>query len=118
MNSKADENKHLTLTQATELIPGTPSSNCVWRWCREGVKSRGGKRVYLKHIRLGGRLFTTRRWINEFGTELAEADAEHFGRSIESEVRSHAHRRSLQSTADINRAVHESAEEELESEGL
>jgi hypothetical protein len=30
--------EHLTLVRAAKLAPGRPSVNCVWRWCREGVK--------------------------------------------------------------------------------
>lgn len=48
--------EHLTLSQAARLAPGRPSANCVWRWCREGVKSKSGERVRLKHMRFGGRI--------------------------------------------------------------
>ena len=36
---------HITLSQAAKLAPWRPSSNCVWRWCREGVKAASGTRV-------------------------------------------------------------------------
>lgn len=32
----------------------------------------------LQHVRLGGRLYTTERWLEEFGQRLANADIEHF----------------------------------------
>jgi len=37
--------EHITLAQAAKLAPGRPSSNCVWRWCREGVKAAHRARV-------------------------------------------------------------------------
>lgn len=44
--------EHITLSQAAKLAPGRPSLNCVWRWCREGVKAAYGTRVRLKHVRI------------------------------------------------------------------
>lgn len=55
-----------------------PSSNCVRRWCRKGVKAASGTRVRLKHVQFGSRIFTTRQWLNDFGLALAEAGAAHF----------------------------------------
>lgn len=55
--------EHITLTQAAKLAPGRPSPNCVWRWCREGVKAASGQRVRLKHVRFGSRIYTTRQWL-------------------------------------------------------
>ena len=66
---------HLTLSQASKITPGRPSTNCIWRWCRYGVLSRTGERVYLQHIRVGGKVFTRAEWIEDFGRTLAEADA-------------------------------------------
>ena len=68
----------LTLTQAAKVAPGRPSSNCLWRWCRRGVLARTGERVRLQHTRVGHRIFTTARWLREFGDRLAAADAAHF----------------------------------------
>jgi hypothetical protein len=73
-----EQDEYITLGKAAQLAPGRPSSNSVWRWCRKGVKSRSGKRVHLRHVRLGRKVFTTKAWLAEFGRELAEADAEHF----------------------------------------
>ena len=70
--------EHLTLTEAAKIAPGRPSTNCLWRWCRRGVLSRTGERVHLQHVRIGGKLFTTARWLEEFGDRLAEADASYF----------------------------------------
>lgn len=71
-------NGYLTLTEAAKLAPGRPTANAIWRWCRRGVKSRGGERVRLEHIRAGGQIFTTSAWLEQFGRTLAEADARYF----------------------------------------
>ena len=70
--------QYLSLTQVADIAPGRPSTNCVWRWCRRGVKSRAGERVRLQHVRMGGMIYTTSTWLAEFGQRLAEADARYF----------------------------------------
>ena len=78
MNPLHDLDEHRTLTEAAKIAPGRPSTNCMWRWCRRGVLSRTGERVHLRHVRIGGKIFTTARWLDEFGNRLTEADAAHF----------------------------------------
>lgn len=78
MHGQTVTDEHITLTQAANIAPGRPSSNCIWRWCRRGVRSRNGERVRLQHLRIGGKIFTTARWLEEFGRALAEADARYF----------------------------------------
>lgn len=73
-----DADERLTLSQAARIAPGSPSPNCVWRWCRRGVIARSGERIRLQHVRIGGKLFTTARWLDEFGRRLADADAAYF----------------------------------------
>jgi len=73
-----DLHDHLTLTEATKVAPGRPSTNCLWRWCRRGVLARSGERVHLQHSRVGGKLYTTAAWLREFGERLARADATYF----------------------------------------
>lgn len=73
-----DPDERLTLSQAARIAPGGPSPNCVWRWCRRGVVARTGDRVRLQHVRIGGKLFTSARWLDEFGQRLADADAKYF----------------------------------------
>lgn len=68
----------ITLTEATKIAPGRPSTNCLWRWCRRGVISRGGERIRLQHRRIGGKIFTALSWLEEFGRQLAEADTRYF----------------------------------------
>ncbi|HPM22957.1 MAG TPA: hypothetical protein PLP66_03580 [Phycisphaerae bacterium] len=69
---------YITLTEAAKIAPGRPSTNCVWRWCRRGVKSRNGERVRLQHLRIGGMIYTTPGWLEQFGRALADADAKYF----------------------------------------
>jgi hypothetical protein len=73
----ATEN-YITLTEAAKIAPGRPSTNCIWRWCRRGVKSRNGERVRLQHVRIGGMIYTTPAWLEQFGHTLADADAKYF----------------------------------------
>jgi len=118
--------EHLTLAQAAKLAPGRPSANCVWRWCREGVKAASGQRVRLKHVRFGSRIYTTRRWLHDFGLALAEADAAHFDRAerardeAASAMPARRTRRRRASTKQIDDAKrrHEEAVRELEEAGL
>lgn len=120
MTQTIANDEHLTLAQAAQLAPGRPSANCVWRWCREGVKAKSDERVRLKHTRFGGRIYTTRAWLEAFGLALAEADAKHFERADE------ATERPMRRTRRTSRAVrvrefqrrHEEAERELDAEGL
>lgn len=78
-NAETDgRSRLLTLSQAARIAPGSPTPNCVWRWCRRGVIARSGRRVRLEHVRVGGKLFTSAEWLDSFGRRLAEADADYF----------------------------------------
>ena len=75
--SDDSELEYLTLAQAAKLIPGTRPGkriaiDTIWRWCRKGV--RGG--VRLKSTIIGGRRFTTRKWLMEFSEALGETQDE------------------------------------------
>lgn len=116
--------EHITLAQAAKLAPGRPSSNCVWRWCREGVKAASGQRVRLKHVRFGSRIYTTRQWMNDFGLALAVADAAHFDRDEQAPAcpepapSRRSSKRSRRASNDDSRRRHLEAERELEEAGL
>ncbi len=73
--------EQLTLADAAKKCPGRPSANAVWRWCRKGVKSRGGRIIRLQHIRVGGRIYTTAEALEKFFSGLADADSAYFDRS-------------------------------------
>ena len=119
--------EHITLSQAARLAPGRPSSNCVWRWCREGVKAASGTRVRLKHVRFGARIYTTRQWLSDFGLALAEADTAYFDRGEQAPVPDPAPARrpskrsrpaSRPGGDDEARRRHLEAERELKEAGL
>jgi hypothetical protein len=73
----ATEHK-IDLADAAKLVPGHPHASTLWRWSRRGIKARDGSRVRLEHVRLGGKVFTSREAIERFGAALAAADAAHF----------------------------------------
>lgn len=70
--------EYVNLATVSKLLPSCPHPSCIWRWCRRGVKSRSGERIKLEHVRIGGKIFCTAAWLDEFGRRLAEADAQHF----------------------------------------
>lgn len=74
---------YLTLGQAAAHCPngsgGRLSPSTIWRWCRQGVKARGGGTVCLEHRRIGGRVFTTKPWLDAFFAAVTAADRQHFG---------------------------------------
>lgn len=120
----ADSNtapQYITLTEIANITPGRPSANCVWRWCRRGVKSRTGERIHLQHVRMGGTIFSTREWVDEFGRRLAEADAKYFDQVND---RGHEHRaprisRGGRSRCDeARRKAIEDADRELTAAGI
>ena len=68
----------IPLTEAATISPGRPHTSCVWRWCRQGIKARSGKRIRLDHVRVGGRIFTSAQALDRFFSAVAQADAKHF----------------------------------------
>lgn len=112
----------ISITELAKLVPGRPSTNCVWRWCRKGVRSRNGERVRLQHVRIGGKIFSKTDWLNEFGAKLAESDTRYFELSRELEVAEaamHVHRARSPSQAKLQRCkAIEDAEGELKRAGI
>ncbi|MFW6062019.1 MAG: DUF1580 domain-containing protein [Planctomycetota bacterium] len=104
--------QYITLTEAAKLAPSRPSVNCVWRWCRKGVLSRGGQRIRLQHVRIGGKLYTTESWLRQFGQSLADADASYFqlDRKPAAPVPAGPARSDRQRQAAVERAERELAE--------
>ena len=68
----------ITLSEAAKHAPGRPTTAAVWRWARQGVKARSGTRVFLRHVRVGGRIFTRPDWLGQFFAATAQADVQHF----------------------------------------
>jgi len=70
----------LLIVEAAKLCPGRPSTRVVWRWAREGLKTRGGEVVRLRHGRAGKVIFTTTSWLDEFFQQVADADIPHWAK--------------------------------------
>lgn len=123
MQTQSNAEQRITLTEVAKTTPGRPTANCIWRWCRRGVLARNGERVRLEHVRLGGRIFTTRRWLDEFGRALAEADARYFSRSQSAVAegttsKSRGHPQENSKTENERARELERIEQELEEVGL
>lgn len=63
----------LTLTQATRLLPKIGGRkvavSTLWRWCTKGLRG-----VRLQYVRVGRKICTTREFLLQFFSELAELD--------------------------------------------
>jgi hypothetical protein len=59
----------ISLTEASHLIPGRPSLSTLWRWCRTGV---GHPRVKLEILKIGGRIFTSKKALQTFIERLSQ----------------------------------------------
>jgi len=74
----SEDNDYLSLTEAAKIVPGRPHTSSLWRACRKGVLGRNGERIYLEHVRFGGRIYTTKDALETYARRLTEADAEYF----------------------------------------
>ena len=100
-----DKDDLLSLSDAAYRCPGHVSQSAVWRWARKGLKARSGIRLRLRHVRVGGRLYTTQEDLAAFFADLAEEDAKHFARPAPAESPSPGRRCSLrQRERDIEAA--------------
>jgi len=85
------------------------------------VLSRAGNRVFLKHVRVGGKMYTRKEWVEAFGEALAQADADYFQQvddgAVPRPVPSGPKRR-RQRFEQHRRATVESANQELDDAGL
>ena len=79
--------EYITLSKAAKICPMRPSTNVVWRWCRRGLTSRSGEKVYLRHVRIGRKIFTTANWLRDFFNNVAWEDLVFFKRN-----KNHSHK--------------------------
>lgn len=76
-----DEEK-LTMAAAAKALGTTEGRDSpihpstVVRWCTRGVRLAGGRVVKLEHLRLGGRLLTTRQALARFVAAQTETAGE------------------------------------------
>jgi len=67
------QTQFLSLTQAASLLSSggkKPSTCTLWRWCRKGCNG-----VTLKYSKFGREIRVTEEALENFGRELAAADA-------------------------------------------
>lgn len=50
-----------------------PNRSAVWRWCVKGLKG-----VYMPHVRIGGKIYTTQAAVIHFINETTTASALRF----------------------------------------
>ena len=65
-----DLDRAISLKAAAQFLPEV-SQVTLWRWCMRGVSG-----IRLEHTRMGHRILTTPRAINEFCEKTAEARLE------------------------------------------
>jgi len=65
---------YISMSEAAKRAPCRLSAKTIWRWCRRGLTVRSGTSIRLQHICVGGRVFTTAQWLEQFFAELAKAD--------------------------------------------
>lgn len=75
--------EYLLLSEIAPDIPGAPSVNTVWTWCRAGLKSRNGERIRLAHIRIGKRLMTSMEDVEVFLKAIHDNDVAFFAQRDE-----------------------------------
>lgn len=93
------------LAKATKLCPGRPDTSAIWRWCRRGVLTRGGERICLEHLRVGGRIYTSAEALRRFFRTVTEGDARHFDQRRRRQPKTTSRTRSdRQRQRDIQRA--------------
>jgi len=68
----------ITLSKAANMCPIKTTRQSVWRWCRKGLVSKSGERVYLEHYRLGREILTTEENLIQFMENTADADKPYF----------------------------------------
>lgn len=56
-----DDPDVLSLSEAAEVLPGKISTSTIWRWATSGQRG-----ILLDSLRIGGRIYTTRRALQSF----------------------------------------------------
>ena len=103
MNTIASDIELITITEACAHIPGRgkkrihPSTIC--RWILSGCPSRGGARIKLAAVRVGGRWMLSHSALAEFFASLAKADSVHCSEPILEQHRTDAQRRTASEKA-------------------
>jgi len=113
-----NSNDYLTPAQAARLCPVKISPEGVWRWMRKGVLARDGTRVFLRHIRIGRRVFTRKEWLDEHWAELAAADQKAAGAASDAGPSSRPKRQRKRRGGDERADAIVKADQELREAGV
>ena len=62
----------IPIRQCVSLFPVPPRLQSVYKWCRDGIKTRDGQRVHLHTVRSGGRIFLTEKDVKAFVERINE----------------------------------------------
>ena len=62
--------EYLTLANVSQIVPTHPVPATVWRWVTRGFSGPDGP-ICLRAAKVGRRYVTTREWLDEFFTRLA-----------------------------------------------
>lgn len=68
-----DKDAHISFAEAAAEVPGQPHEMTVRRWWSDGLQGGHGQ-IHLRAVKIGGRRFTTRRWLDEFFHQLRQAN--------------------------------------------
>ena len=79
--------QYLDTVEAAKVCPGTPHYVTIWRWARQGLQTKSGRRVYLRYVRVGGKLCTTEDWLHQFFEALAAEDMSVVARQVSNSPR-------------------------------
>ncbi|MFG0284209.1 MAG: hypothetical protein ACF8R7_07275 [Phycisphaerales bacterium JB039] len=72
--SSDDPDRLMRFEEAAASLPIDRGYQTVYRWARQGLKTRDGSQVFLRHVRVGVLLCTKRSWLDEFFEELSRHD--------------------------------------------
>lgn len=81
-----DGSPYISLAEAAAIVPGRPAVGTIWRWARRGIRSQTGSKIRLRHVRVGGRIYTTETWLRDFfdasvGTDISTSRVAYPNRS-------------------------------------
>ncbi len=94
----------LSLREAAKAVPSIdgrkPAYGCIWRWCHRGIRG-----IRLEHVKLGGKLATSKEALQRFFSKLTELETSDSKGSLPRRAAQAAH--SKQRLDSISRAEQE-----------
>jgi len=71
---RANRRGYLSMREAADLCPAPSSRWTCNRWARKGLLARNGRGFYMRHVRVGKRIYTRPEWVCSFLEAVAVAD--------------------------------------------